>query len=118
MHGECVQRVFPPYYFSGDIGTVFERILDHEIEYFERGLLVREMTATSSGLPESGIQAFDRVRRVHQPTQLRRVGQKRRELFPVCAPESDHRRVLVLPLGAEISEFRSRCLLVGGGVDE
>ena len=79
MHGECVQRVFPPYYFSGDIGTVFERILDHEIEYFERGLLVREMTATSSGLPESGIQAFDRVRRVHQPTQLRRVGQKRRD---------------------------------------
>src|SRR5947207_7093236 len=53
---------FHPYNFAGDIGTVSEWVLDHEIEPFQAGLLVREMTTTSGCLPESGIQAFDRVR--------------------------------------------------------
>src|SRR2546421_513024 len=60
-HCERVEYILPSADSSSDVRPVFQRISDDEVEYFECGLLVGEMSAPVHRVPESRVQAFDGV---------------------------------------------------------
>ena len=105
---KVVARVFrvgfqrhAPAALSGALGVQRSR---GQVGRFQRGLLVREVTAGANGTAETSIQAFDRVRSAQDLADLDVVVQERHELGPGIAPEPNHHRVGLAPLLSELFE--------------
>ena len=59
-----------------------------EVNAFQCGLLVREMTAGSDGFPDPGVHGFDRIGRADDAADLCIELQERHVLGPSCIPTS------------------------------
>jgi hypothetical protein len=101
---ECLERGLPAHgpAFAALAGGV--QAHDGHVDALQRGGLVGEVPAGADGLADARVDAFDRVGRADDPTDLDVDLEERHELGPGVLPKPDDRRVPVAPFLLELQE--------------
>lgn len=86
VNGERVEYGFPAACCADEVLPVFPAFDRGEVEHLHRGLLGWEMPAVTDRPPKPRVQRFDRVRGVHNLSQLDWELEKRDELGPIGFP--------------------------------
>ncbi len=82
MEGQSVQDLFPTVDLAGQVLPILLPGNRHEIEHFHRCLLGREMASMPDCQPKPGVERLNRIRRVHDLSELDRELEERNELVP------------------------------------
>ena len=95
----------------------FLYILNCQIHKLQARILAWENLANFHHLAKTTVEALDRIRRVYQLPDFRRIGEKRRELSQVGFPEFRDVRILLIPALCKLIQHLQALLLGGSGVD-